>query len=282
MSLERVARARSFDGWVESYRHASSSTGTAMRFAIYLPPTATAADPAPLLYFLSGLTCTEETFLAKAGAQRFAAEHGIALVAPDTSPRDTGIAGESGDWEFGAGAGFWLDATAAPWSAHFRMETYVTQDLPSLLAENFPVDPARSGIFGHSMGGHGALALALRNPGIYRSVSAFAPICAASRVPWGQKALPRYLGPDENAWREHDVSALVGQRGGPSGLPFLVDQGLDDKFLATQLRPELLSAACASVGHPLELRRHPGYDHSYFFIATFIGDHLAWHARALR
>jgi len=281
VKLERVSRSQAFGGWADVYRHDSSSTGTPMRFSVYLPPSATVDTPAPLLLFLAGLTCTEETFFAKAGALRLASELGLALVAPDTSPRGANLPGESDEWDFGTGAGFWLDATEPPWSAHYRMEEYLTHELSSLLI-SLPIDIGRQSIFGHSMGGHGALALALRHPGRYRSVSAFAPISSASVVPWGEKAFPRYLGSNPEAWRAHDVAALVRDRGGPDGLHLFVDQGLDDKFLHTQLKPELLEAACEAVKHPLTLRKHANYDHSYFFISTFVADHLAWHAEALK
>ena len=278
--LELVARSYAFDGFVHTYRHASTATGTPMRFSVFLPPSATMDKPAPVLTFLAGLTCTEETFFAKAGALRLASALGLGLVAPDTSPRGANLPGEDDDWDFGTGAGFWLDATEPPWAAHYRMEEYLTRELSSLLTQ-LPLDISRQSLFGHSMGGHGALALALRHPGRYQSVSAFAPICSASVVPWGEKAFPRYLGADPKAWRAHDVAALVRDHGGPRGLPMLVDQGLDDKFLEIQLRPELLEAACQAVKHPLTLRRHVGYDHSYYFISTFVADHLAWHANAL-
>ncbi|KRE88335.1 S-formylglutathione hydrolase [Frateuria sp. Soil773] len=277
-AIETVSEQRCFGGVQGFYRHESGACGGPMRFALYLPPQA-AAGPCPLLYFLAGLTCTEETATIKAGAQRLAAELGLALAMPDTSPRDTGIDGATGDWEFGEGAGFYLDATQAPWSARFRMESYVADELPALLAAHFPVDVSRSGICGHSMGGHGALTLALKHPRRYRSVSAFAPIVAPSQVPWGRKALPRYLGDDEAAWARHDACELVRQGTFPGTI--LVDQGEADRFLDAQLKPELFDQACAEAGQPLLLRRHAGYDHSYYFIASFIDDHLRHHARAL-
>lgn len=249
-----------------------------MRFALYLPPQST-QRPCPVLWFLAGLTCTEETATIKAGAQRLAAELGLALVMPDTSPRDTGFDGATGDWEFGEGAGFYLDATQAPWAAQFRMRSYVAEELPALLAAQFPVDTSRAGIFGHSMGGHGALTLALAYPQRYRAVSAFAPIVAPSRVPWGQKAFARYLGDDPKAWSGYDACALVRQQTFPGTI--LIDQGEADRFLTEQLRPELFEQACAEAGQSLVLRRHPGYDHSYWFISTFINDHLRHHAKAL-
>ncbi len=272
------AEHRCFGGAQGFYAHRSRETGTEMRFALYLPPQA-AAGPVPVLYYLAGLTCTEETFPIKAGAQRFAARHGIALAAPDTSPRGAGIAGEDDDWDFGTGAGFYVDATAPPWAAHYRMYSYVTEELPALLAAAFPVDPGRQGIFGHSMGGHGALVAALRNPGRYRSLSAFAPIAAPAAVPWGEKAFSRYLGPDRAAWRAYDASALTATSAFRGDI--LVDQGTADPFLEAQLRPELLEAACRTAGRRLTLRRHAGYDHGYYFVASFIEDHLHHHARAL-
>ena len=278
MGLEVLSEQRCHGGVQGFYRHDSAATGLPMRFGVYRPPQA-AAGPLPVLYYLAGLTCTEETFPIKAGAQRVAAELGLMLVSPDTSPRDTGIAGEADDWEFGAGAGFYLDATQAPWRAHFRMHEYVARELPALVARHFAADPARCGIFGHSMGGHGALTLALRHPRQYRSVSAFAPIVAPTQVPWGLKAFARYLGEDRAAWDEHDACALVGRQPHPGTI--LIDQGLADRFLETQLRPELFEAACARAGQALHLRRHAGYDHGYWFIQSFIEDHLRHHALEL-
>jgi S-formylglutathione hydrolase len=276
--IEIIAEQRCYGGVQGFYRHTSSACGGPMRFAVYQPPQA-AAQACPVLYFLAGLTCTEETAVIKAGAQRVAAELGLVLVMPDTSPRDTGIEGATGDWEFGEGAGFYVDATAAPWSARFRMHSYVVDELPALLARQFPVDLARSGICGHSMGGHGALTIALKHPARYRSVSAFAPIVAPTQVPWGRKALPRYLGDDPAAWAAYDACELVRERS--FGSEILIDQGEADKFLAEQLRPELFDQACAESGQALRLRRHAGYDHSYYFIASLIEDHLRHHARAL-
>jgi S-formylglutathione hydrolase len=251
-----------------------------MRFGVFLPPQAE-AGAVPVLYWLSGLTCTEENFIVKAGAQRVAAELGLALVVPDTSPRGLKIPGESESYDFGLGAGFYVDATQAPWSGGYRMYSYVTGELFQLVAAKFPVDSARVGVFGHSMGGHGALTVALKNPGQYKSVSAFAPISSPMRCPWGEKALTGYLGPDRAAWREYDSTALIEKRGW-RGPPLLVDQGASDPFLESQLKPALLEEACALAGVALELRLQPGYDHSYFFIATFIEDHLRFHARNLR
>ncbi len=278
MAIELVSEHACFGGVQGFYRMASPACGGPMRFAVYQPPQARAGR-VPVLYFLAGLTCSEETATIKAGAQRVAAELGLMLVMPDTSPRDTGIEGATGDWEFGEAAGFYLDATQAPWSSRFRMETHVVHELAAAVAEHFPADPGRAGIFGHSMGGHGALVLALRHPDLYRSVSAFAPIVAPSQVPWGQKAFSRYLGDHHRAWTEHDACELVKRR--PFGGTLLVDQGLDDKFLATQLQPERFEAACAEAGQGLVLRRHAGYDHGYYFIASFIEDHLRHHAAAL-
>lgn len=267
-----------FGGRLGFYSHASEATGTTMRFGLYLPPQAL-TEKVPALYYLAGLTCNEETFLIKSGAIRFAAQWGLALVAPDTSPRGAGIAGEDADWDFGVGAGFYLDATQAPWDRHYRMRRYVAQELPALVEAQFALQPQRRGIFGHSMGGHGALTLALQDPAAWRSVSAFAPICNPVAVPWGQKAFGNYLGPDRASWARHDASLLMRERPYPG--PMLVDQGLDDRFLHDQLHPEALEAAARSSGQDLTLRRHAGYDHSYWFIQSFIADHLAWHARQL-
>jgi len=250
-----------------------------MRFGIYLPAQAATAR-VPAVYWLSGLTCTEDNFIAKAGAQRVAAALGLALVVPDTSPRGLGLPGETDAWDFGAGAGFYVDATEPPWRDHYRMYTYVVDELPALVAASFAVDASRASILGHSMGGHGALVIGLRNPTRYRSISAFAPIAAPARVPWGVKALTGYLGPDRDAWRAYDATALIEDRGW-NGAPLLVDQGTADPFLDTQLRPDLLEAACAAAGVPLVLNRRDGYDHSYFFIATFVESHLRYHAGVL-
>ena len=274
-----LSEQKCFDGVMGYYAHPSSECDVEMRFSVFRPPQAEQSN-VPVLTYLAGLTCTEETFMIKAGAQRVAAELGLMLVAPDTSPRGAGIPGEAEDWDFGVGAGFYVDATEAPWSRHYRMYSYVTSELPALIAERFPARPDRQGIFGHSMGGHGALICALRNPDRYRSVSAFAPIAAPSQVPWGEKAFSRYLGPDRAAWAEYDTSELVRRRG-PIGTTLLVDQGTDDKFLAEQLRPELLEAACRAAGQSLWLRRRQGYDHGYYFIQTFVEDHLRHHARLL-
>ena len=252
-----------------------------MRFAVFTPAQAKSA-PVPVLYYLAGLTCTEETFMIKAGAQRVAAELGLMLVAPDTSPRGVKLPGDSDSWDFGVAAGFYLDATAEPWSKHYRMYTYVTQELRALIEGHFPAQSQRTGIFGHSMGGHGALTIALRNPGKYRSVSAFAPIAAPRRCPWGQKAFSGYLGPDQGQWATYDASELAaGVTDGPQRPPILVDQGLADQFLEAQLHPHLLEEACRQSGLELTLRRHEGYDHGYYFISSFMEDHLRHHARQL-
>ncbi|CAG2139735.1 S-formylglutathione hydrolase [Cupriavidus numazuensis] len=283
MTLELLSEHGCHGGVQRFYRHASTVIGLPMRFSVYLPPQALAGGgKLPTLFYLAGLTCTEETFMIKAGAQRFAAEHGLVLIAPDTSPRGAGVPGEADAWDFGVGAGFYVDATEAPWSQHWRMESYVTQELFDLVSRELPVDPDRVGIFGHSMGGHGALVLAQRHPQRFRSVSAFAPIAAPTQCPWGRKAFTGYLGADRAAWMDYDASALMSRQTRP---PFpegiLVDQGLSDEFLEAQLNPAAFEAACASVGQPLILRRHEAYDHGYYFISTFIGDHIHFHASIL-
>lgn len=278
MALEALSEQRCFGGVQGRYRHASAACGGPMQFSVYRPPQAE-HGLVPVLYFLAGLTCTDETFMIKAGAQRVAAELGLMLVAPDTSPRDTGLAGATGDWEFGEGAGFYLDATEPPYAARFRMRTYVESELPALVAAQFSADPTRRALCGHSMGGHGALTLALRQPERWRSVSAIAPIVAPSQVPWGQKAFTRYLGEDRAAWREYDATSLVAAHRFPGTI--LIDQGEADRFLSEQLRPDLFESACRAAGQPLTLRRHPGYDHSYWFIASVVEDHLRHHARQL-
>lgn len=253
-----------------------------MRFAVYQPPQ-TSDQPLPVLYFLSGLTCTEENFMVKAGAQRYAAEQGLILVAPDTSPRNTGTPGEEDDWDFGTGAGFYLNATEEPWSQHYRMYDYVVEELPQVVAANFVVKGDRQGIFGHSMGGHGALVCALRNPDRYLSVSAYAPIAAPTQCPWGQTSFNRYLGSDTSTWKAYDATELMLANGGWKGdRTILIDQGAADTFLhQQQLLPEKFEAACQQVGQPLNLRIQPGYDHGYYFIATFMEDHIRHHAAVL-
>jgi S-formylglutathione hydrolase len=279
MVLETVAQWRCFGGTQFIYRHDSVETGTPMRFAAYVPPQA-ARGPVPVLWYLSGLTCTEENFTVKAGAQRVAAEVGVMLIAPDTSPRGEAVPGDpQGSYDFGLSAGFYVDATVAPYATNYRMRSYIETELPALVAGALPAEMQRQSIMGHSMGGHGAITIALRNPGRFRSVSAFAPIASPINCPWGQKALTGYIGPDQSAWRTYDSCALIedGHR-----LPeLLVDQGLADNFLTSQLKPELLEAACAAAGVPLMLRRQEGYDHSYYFIASFIADHVRYHAQAL-
>lgn len=277
--IETVSENHCFGGVQGIYRHASRETGTDMRFSVYRPPQAE-RGPVPVLWYLSGLTCTEENFTVKAGAQRYAAEHGIMLVAPDTSPRGAGIEGEDDSYDFGSGAGFYVDATVAPWSRHYRMYSYVTGELPELLFGGFAADPERQGITGHSMGGHGALTIALKLPHTYRSVSAFAPICAPSECPWGQKALGGYLGPDRTAWAGHDATALV-ESGARTRDTILIDQGAADEFLERELNPDLFADACERRGQHLTYRIHPHYDHSYYFIASFIGEHIAFHAQRL-
>ena len=277
-TLTTLAEHSCFGGVQGFYAHTSAATGTTMKFGVFQPPQIR-LGPVPVLFYLAGLTCTEETFAIKAGAQRLAAEHGLMLVMPDTSPRQTGIDGADAAWDFGHGAGFYVDATAAPWNAHWRMASYVTDELRALVLEHFDGRAERVGIFGHSMGGHGALTLALRHPGRFQSVSAFAPIAAPMQCPWGVKAFGGYLGDDRAAWARHDATELV--KAGARVPPLLIDQGLADKFLAEQLHPDLFEAACVKGGQPLTLRRHEGYDHGYYFIASFMADHLDHHAKHL-
>ena len=275
--LETISEHSCFGGVQGFYSHHSICNGLPMRFSVYQPPQAK-RGAVPVLFFLAGLTATDETFMIKAGVQRLAAEYGLMLVSPDTSPRNTGIESATKDWDFGEGAGFYVDATEAPWHTHFQMETWVAEELRELVCATFPARPDRIGIFGHSMGGHGALTLALRHPNIYKSVSAFAPICAPTQCAWGHNAFSKYLGADTAQWQAHDASALV--RLDPVRFPqgILIDQGLSDKFLAEQqLRPDLFEDACREAGQPLTLRRHENYDHGYYFISTFIADHLAAH-----
>ncbi len=282
---ELLSQHACFGGVQRFYQHASPTIGLPMKFSVFLPPQAMIEDAGgqvPALIYLAGLTCNEETFMAKAGAQQLAASLGLALIAPDTSPRGANVAGEAESWDFGLGAGFYLDATQMPWSQHYRMEGYITAELLPLLLASLPIRPERIGIFGHSMGGHGALTLALRHPGLFKSVSAFAPICAPSQCPWGRKAFTGYLGADTSAWAAHDATALIGQlHTAPYPGGILIDQGLADKFLSAQLHPHLFEAACEKAGQALQLRRHAGYDHGYYFVATFIADHLNHHARQL-
>ena len=279
--LQLVSQHACFGGVQRFYKHASREIGLPMRFGLYLPPGASAGTP--LLTCLAGLTCTEETFAIKAGAQRVAAELGLALLTPDTSPRGAGVEGEDHHWDFGVGAGFYLDATQAPWAGHWRMESYLIDELLPGVVEAAGVNGFRLGLCGHSMGGHGALTLAQRHPGVFKSVSALAPICAPSQCPWGHKAFTGYLGFDEATWLAHDASALMrAQAAPPYPAGILIDQGLADQFLAEQLHPDAFEQACAAVGQPLTLRRHAGYDHGYYFIATVIADHLRHHAAQLK
>jgi S-formylglutathione hydrolase len=277
--LTTLEQHRCFGGMQSVYRHDSSATGGAMEFAVYEPPQAE-RGPVPVLYWLSGLTCTSANFTEKAGAQRHAAEHRLMIVAPDTSPRGTDLPGEHDSYDFGAGAGFYVDATVEPWARHYRMYSYVTSELPAQVNARFPADPKRQGIFGHSMGGHGALICALRNPEKYRSLSAFAPISSPMRCPWGEKAFSRYLGEDRESWRAYDATALAAASDWRSEV--LVDQGTADQFLQDQLKPHLLQEAFAAAGIPLTLRYQAGYDHSYYFMASFMADHIAHHARLLK
>ena len=281
--MQRLEHHACFGGWQDVYRHRSEVLGCDMAVGVYFPPQA-AQGPCPVLYWLSGLTCTEQNFITKAGAQRYAAEHGLILVAPDTSPRGEGVA-DADRYDLGQGAGFYLNATRDPWARHYRMHDYIVDELPAWVEAGFTSGKARAAsdvraISGHSMGGHGALTIALRNPGRYRSVSAFAPIVAPSRVPWGETAFGAYLGDDRAAWKQYDACELIADA--RERLPLLVDQGDADEFLATQLQPGRLQDACAAAGHPLTLRMQPGYDHSYYFIASFIGEHIAHHAAALK
>ncbi|MDL2357638.1 MAG: S-formylglutathione hydrolase [Pseudomonadota bacterium] len=276
---ELISEHACFGGLQRFYRHHSDAIGLPMRFSVFLPRVAPGTR-LPTMFYLAGLTCNEETFMSKAGAQRYAAREGMILIAPDTSPRGAGVPGETDDWEFGAGAGFYLDATAAPWSRHYRMYSYLLE-LRALVIATLPVDAERTGIFGHSMGGHGALVLALRNPDLFRSVSAFAPIAAPSLCPWGEKAFGGYLGTDHATWQRYDASALMRSMQAPFPNGILIDQGLADKFLASQLRPDVFESACTQAGQRLELRRHGGYDHGYYFVSTFMEDHLRFHRQNL-
>jgi len=279
-TIQLVSEHACFGGKQQFYKHDSRETRGPMKFSVYQPPQAKAGR-VPVLYYLAGLTCTEETFPIKAHAQAVAAELGLMLVAPDTSPREPRIAGDAEMWDFGQGAGFYVDATQAPWSANYRMYSYVTRELPEVVAANLPALAGATGIFGHSMGGHGALTLALRNPAQYRSVSAFSPVAAPMQAPWGRKAFTNYLGPDQESWREHDATQLVARK--PFSTHILIDQGAADQFLADQqLLPEKFAAAAAAAGQKLNLRMQPGYDHGYYFIQTFMADHLQHHAKILK
>ena len=277
--MEQLSSVKIFGGEQRRYRHSSDVLACDMEFAVYLPPQAE-AGPVPVLYWLSGLTCTDENFVTKAGAQRYAAQYGIAIVAPDTSPRGEGIPDDAGqDYDFGLGAGFYVNATEQPWAANYKMYDYVVQELPSLLNSRLPLDATRVSISGHSMGGHGALTIALKNSKAYQSVSAFSPICAPMQCPWGEKALSNYCGSDRNNWKQYDTVELVSQA--TDRLPVLVDQGDADNFLEEQLKTELLINASHSHDYPMRIRMQPGYDHSYYFIASFIGEHMQFHAQHL-
>ncbi len=275
--MEIVNEQRCFGGTQGAYRHESAEVGTSMQFSVFQPD---GANNAPVLWYLSGLTCTEENFTVKAGAQRYAADHGVILVAPDTSPRGAGIEGEDIDYDFGSGAGFYVDATEPIWSRHYRMYSYVTNELPALFFSNFSGDQEKQGITGHSMGGHGALTIGLKNPDQYKSISAFSPICAPMQCPWGQKAFSGYLGDVKETWKQYDAVELIalGNRSGK----ILIDQGGADDFLESQLKPDVFKKACEAVGQSVDLRIHPGYNHSYYFIASFIGDHIKFHAESLK
>ncbi len=277
--MEQIGENRCFGGRQLRYSHASKTLNCSMNFSVYLPPAAEKGS-VPVLYWLSGLTCTDENFVQKAGAQQYAAKHGVAVVAPDTSPRGEGVPDDlEAAYDFGLGAGFYVNATQAPWSRHYQMYDYVLHELPELVCTNLPIDGKRAGIFGHSMGGHGALTIALKNPGRYRSVSAFAPICSPLNCPWGEKALGNYLGDDREAWKQYDTTELV--RAAQQHLPVLVDQGDGDNFLTSQLKTELLEKACTESSYPMTIRMQTGYDHSYFFIASFVGEHIEFHRKYL-
>jgi S-formylglutathione hydrolase len=283
MTIETLSETSCFGGRIGFYQHTSSSNNCDMRFSVFVPPQA-AQGKVPVVTFLSGLTCTEENFMVKSGAQRVAAMLGIMLVSPDTSPRGEGVPDDpDGDYDFGLAAGFYLNATQEPWSANYQMYDYITKELPPVIFDNFPGDPERHGLTGHSMGGHGALTIGLRNPDMFSSLSAFAPICTTLHSPWGQKALAYYLGDDKSTWQDYDACEVARRSGGIKKFDrILVDQGADDPFLAEQLKPELLEAACKESGLPLELHIHQGYDHGYYFISTFVEEHLRFHAERLR
>ena len=278
--MERIASNKIFGGWQNQYQHSSKVLNCDMQFSVYLPPQAE-SEKVPVLYWLSGLTCTDQNFVTKAGAQKYAAKHGIAIVCPDTSPRGEAIPDDSiGDWDFGLGAGFYVDATEEPWSQHYQMYSYITQELPELVNASFNVDADRVSISGHSMGGHGALTIALKNPKSFKSVSAFSPIVSPINCPWGEKALGNYIGDNREDWKDYDTCELVSAAN--THLPILVDQGEADSFLKEQLKTELLQQSAKKAGYPIEIRYQPGYDHSYFFIASFIGEHIEFHAQYLR
>lgn len=280
MALTTSKKIRLHGGTQGVYTHDARETACRMEFSVYTPPQAESGEKLPVLYWLSGLTCTWANFTEKAGAQRYAAEHGVIIVAPDTSPRGVNIPGEDDSYDFGSAAGFYVDATQDPWASHYQMYSYITKELPALINEHFPVDEARAGIFGHSMGGHGALTIAFKNPDQYKSVSAFAPICSPTRCPWGEKALAGYLGDDRATWQAYDATVLCATTGWKN--PVLVDQGTGDEFLSGQLKPELLKEACSAAAIPLTLRMQDAYDHSYYFMASFMGDHIAHHAKLLK
>lgn len=273
-----ISKSKCFDGWVKAFKHPSDSCNCDMQFSIYLPPLA-ASEEVPALYWLSGLTCTHENFMQKAGAQQYAAKFGLALIAPDTSPRGVGLPGEDDDWDFGTGAGFYLNAEKEPWAKHYNMYDYIVTELPTLIEANFPIKKDTRGIFGHSMGGHGALIMALKNPNHYASVSAFSPICAPSQCPWGEKAFIGYLGDDKSQWAEYDANELIQSLGSKHAI--LIDQGSDDEFLKSQLNLDVFTKTCEQNNIDLNARIHEGYDHSYYFIASFIEDHIAYHAKAM-
>jgi S-formylglutathione hydrolase len=278
--MEQISENRSFGGQQLRFSHASKTLDCGMHFSVYLPPAAQ-QGPVPVLYWLSGLTCTDENFVQKAGAQQYAAKHGVAIVAPDTSPRGEGVPDDpDAAYDFGLGAGFYVNAEQAPWSSHYRMYDYVVNELPALVTANLPLDGERAGVFGHSMGGHGALTIALKNPDRYRSASAFAPICSPLNCPWGHKALGHYIGEDREVWKQYDTTELV--RTAERHIPMLVDQGEADNFLAEQLKTDLLEQACAEARYPITIRRQAGYDHSYFFIASFVGEHIEFHMQHLQ
>jgi S-formylglutathione hydrolase len=281
--LKQIGRCKSFGGWIETYTHFSKKCNCTMRFSLYLPPQMESGKSLiPALYWLSGLTCTDENFINKSGAMQYAAKHGIALIVPDTSPRGDDVPDDPNqDWDFGLGAGFYVNATETPWSKHYQMYDYIVNELPELIQSRFEkIDPKRKSIFGHSMGGHGAIMIALKNPGAYQSVSAFSPIVSPGSCPWGEKAFSNYLGSDPLKWQTYDSCQLI-QSQPKERLPLLIDQGQNDGFLKIQLQLEKIQAACQEAGHPLTLRYHAGYDHSYFFISSFIGEHISYHAQAL-